>query len=173
VQRQDVHSKAAFERPAPISVTCRRNGKRLYCAQSATTFTNLILPKRGFVNTRTTVAASMVNVKIVSLLLVQHPLPREAARRHGWRLRLIHMTNPNSPPPRASRQHSSCAHQCPLLGVKRTWRFQNVISAFDPKRTLSKKDSVLGEERNCSILTLVGCYELQEPEAIVRAGVPV
>jgi hypothetical protein len=130
-----VHSKAAFERPALISVTCRRNGKRLYCAQSATTFTNLILPKRGFVNTRTTVAASMVNVKIASLLLVQHPLPREAARRHGWRLRLIHMTNPNPPPPRASRQHSSCAHQCLLSGVKRTSRFEGIMSAFDPKRT--------------------------------------
>jgi len=25
--------------------------------------------------------------------------------------------------------------QCPLLGVKRTSRFQGVMSAFDPKRT--------------------------------------
>jgi hypothetical protein len=39
----------------------------------------------------------MVNVKVASLLLGQHPLPREAARRHA-----------------------SCAHQCLLLGVKRT-----------------------------------------------------
>jgi hypothetical protein len=26
---------------------------------------------------------------------------------------------------------------CPLLGVKRTSRFQSVMSAFDPKRTLA------------------------------------
>src|SRR6202007_3126886 len=87
--KQDVNSKAVFERPAPISVTGRRNGRRLYCAQSATTFTNLILPRRGFVNGRATVVASMVNVKIASLLFVQHPLPHEAARRHGWRLWLF------------------------------------------------------------------------------------
>jgi len=60
------------------SVTCRRNGKRPYCAQSATTFTNLILPRRGFVNTPTTVAARMGNVKIASLLFALRPPPREA-----------------------------------------------------------------------------------------------
>jgi hypothetical protein len=27
------------------------------------------------------------------------------------------------------------ADECPLLGVKRTWRRHAVMSAFDPKRT--------------------------------------
>ena len=31
--------------------------------------------------------------------------------------------------------HTDCAQQCPLLGVKRTSRFQSLMSAFDPKRT--------------------------------------
>jgi hypothetical protein len=54
---------------------------------------------------RTTVAASMVNVKVASLLLGQHPLPREAARRHA-----------------------SCAHQCLLLGVKQTLHASETIA---------------------------------------------
>ena len=44
-----------------------------------------------------TVAASVVNVKIASLLLVQHPLPREAACRHGWRLRLFDLIQYDEP----------------------------------------------------------------------------
>ena len=39
----------------------------------------------------------MVNVKIASLLLVQNPLPREAARRHGWRLRLFDLIQYDEP----------------------------------------------------------------------------
>jgi len=50
---------------------------------------NLILPRQGFVNAQTTVAARMENVKIASLVFVQQPLPREEKRRHGWRLRFF------------------------------------------------------------------------------------
>jgi hypothetical protein len=32
-------------------------------------------------------------------------------------------------------QRNAGQFQCPLLGVKRTSRFQSVMSAFDPKRT--------------------------------------
>jgi hypothetical protein len=28
----------------------------------------------------------------------------------------------------------ACAGECPLLGVKRTWGFESVMSVFDPKR---------------------------------------
>ena len=34
--------------------------------------------------------------------------------------------------------HVSCADGCPLSGVKRTSRFQSVMSASDPKRTLRR-----------------------------------
>ena len=40
----------------------------------------------------------------------------------------------------AQRGHSTVAWQCPLLGIKRTWRFQSVMSAFDPKRTSTARD---------------------------------
>jgi hypothetical protein len=33
----------------------------------------------------------------------------------------------------AQSGHSSVARQCPLLGVKRTWQSQSLMSAFDPK----------------------------------------
>jgi hypothetical protein len=64
VQKRGVHLKVIFERVATLSVMYRQNGKQLCSAQSATTFTNLISPRRGFVNTRTTVAAGMGNVII-------------------------------------------------------------------------------------------------------------
>src|SRR5438874_12969590 len=35
----------------------------------------------------------------------------------------------------AQSRHSSCARQCPLLGVKRTSRFQRFMSACDPSAT--------------------------------------
>jgi hypothetical protein len=35
----------------------------------------------------------------------------------------------------AQSGHLTVARQCPLLGVKQTWRFQRAMSAFDPKRT--------------------------------------
>jgi hypothetical protein len=31
--------------------------------------------------------------------------------------------------------HSSCAAECPLSGVKRTWSIAVQMSAYDPKRT--------------------------------------
>jgi hypothetical protein len=31
--------------------------------------------------------------------------------------------------------HSYRTHQCPLWGVKRTWRLHREMSAYDPKRT--------------------------------------
>jgi hypothetical protein len=37
----------------------------------------------------------------------------------------------------AQSGHQDRAAECPLLGVKRTLRFQGVMSAFDPKRTLT------------------------------------
>ena len=37
----------------------------------------------------------------------------------------------------ALSRHLSCACQCLLSGVKRTWRKPNAMSAYDPKRTLS------------------------------------
>jgi hypothetical protein len=63
-----------------ISVACRRNGKRLCCAQYATTFTNLTLPTRVFVSAQTTVAASMGNVKIAACLLFALRSPLREAR---------------------------------------------------------------------------------------------
>jgi hypothetical protein len=35
----------------------------------------------------------------------------------------------------AQSRHPTVARRCPLLGVKRTLRFQGAMSAFDPKRT--------------------------------------
>src|SRR6516165_6877379 len=37
----------------------------------------------------------------------------------------------------AQSGHPDTLNQCLLLGVKRTWRGPNAMSAFDPKRTLS------------------------------------
>jgi hypothetical protein len=37
--------------------------------------------------------------------------------------------------PLALSGHPAVARQCPLLGAKRTSRFQGAMSAFDPKRT--------------------------------------
>ena len=34
--------------------------------------------------------------------------------------------------------HIELHRTCPLLGVKRTWRFALQMSAYDPKRTLAK-----------------------------------
>jgi hypothetical protein len=43
--------------------------------------------------------------------------------------------------------------ECPLSGVKRTSRFQSVMSAFDPKRTLASPKSRKGmSDRNHSAL---------------------
>jgi hypothetical protein len=36
----------------------------------------------------------------------------------------------------AQSGHAWRFNECPLLGVKQTSRFQGVMSAFDPKRTL-------------------------------------
>jgi hypothetical protein len=38
----------------------------------------------------------------------------------------------------AQSGHSAVAVQCPLLGVKRTSMGGNPMSAFDPKRTLTR-----------------------------------
>jgi hypothetical protein len=39
----------------------------------------------------------------------------------------------------AQSGHGDGAEECPLLGVKQTWRFQSAMSAFDPKRTFGTK----------------------------------
>jgi hypothetical protein len=36
----------------------------------------------------------------------------------------------------AQSGHADGVQQCPLLGVKRTWRFQSVMSPNDPNRTV-------------------------------------
>jgi MFS family permease len=55
----------------------RLRAAEMDCAESATAYTNLTLPRRGFVNARMTVAASMANVKIAILPFAPRPLPRE------------------------------------------------------------------------------------------------
>jgi hypothetical protein len=62
---------------------CHRNGKRHYCAQCATAFTNLILPKRKFAKIRTTVRVHTGTVEIASLqsALQRNPLPKHLSRR--------------------------------------------------------------------------------------------
>ncbi len=37
----------------------------------------------------------------------------------------------------AQSKHPTVSRQCPVLGVKRTWRFQCAMSAFDPYREAS------------------------------------
>jgi hypothetical protein len=37
----------------------------------------------------------------------------------------------------AQSGHLAAEFQCPLLGVKRTWQVQSIMSGFDPKRTLA------------------------------------
>jgi hypothetical protein len=45
---------------------------------------------------------------------------------------------PSGCPLLALSGHPSSADQCPLSGVKRTWRIAVQMSAFDPKRTLGQ-----------------------------------
>ena len=40
-------------------------------------------------------------------------------------------------------RRAQCAAQCPLLGVKRTWRGLVSMSANDPKRTLAFQNDIL------------------------------
>jgi hypothetical protein len=40
----------------------------------------------------------------------------------------------------AQSGHLDCAEGCPLLGVKRTSKFDRAMSAFDPKRTFGPED---------------------------------
>jgi hypothetical protein len=49
--------------------------------------------------------------------------------------------SPSRCPVLAQSRHCRPAERCPLLGVKRTWRFQSVMSAFDPKRTSRNLDT--------------------------------
>jgi hypothetical protein len=41
----------------------------------------------------------------------------------------------------AESEHSIDTLQCPLSGVKRTWRVQCEMSAYDPKRTSIKGEA--------------------------------
>jgi hypothetical protein len=41
----------------------------------------------------------------------------------------------------AQSGHPSRAAECPLLGVKRTCRLRNAMSAFDPKRTSARRST--------------------------------
>ena len=43
--------------------------------------------------------------------------------------------------------HPTRTDECPLLGVKRTWRARAVMSANDPKRTLPLALSSASEDR--------------------------
>jgi hypothetical protein len=45
--------------------------------------------------------------------------------------------------------HRSDVLQCSLLGVKRTWRFQVVMSAFDPKWT--SITAICGNAQQCTV----------------------
>src|SRR6516162_10045345 len=42
----------------------------------------------------------------------------------------------------AQSGHPRCRERCPLLGVKRTSRFRSFMSAYDPKRTSSRRSYV-------------------------------
>jgi hypothetical protein len=43
----------------------------------------------------------------------------------------------------AQSRHPSCVRQCPLSGVKRTSRFQGVMSAFDPPATSAHRAHII------------------------------
>ena len=44
----------------------------------------------------------------------------------------------------AQSGHPAVARQCPLSGVKRTSRFQSVMSASDPRRTFARQKCISG-----------------------------
>ena len=63
----------------------------------------------------------------------------------------------------------ACAAQCPLLGVKRTWRFALHMSAYDQKRTSVSGSSLSPEQvqrlLRITILESIRCF-LQSPDGI-------
>src|ERR1700746_3735501 len=97
-------------------------------------------PSKPFGSAETEFSQSQRN----SLALVLHTL----ARRTEWSLNCLSTANGLlfSDPARRHRGATSRSQiendravrkHCPLSGVKRTSRFQSVMSAFDPKRTLA------------------------------------
>jgi hypothetical protein len=43
--------------------------------------------------------------------------------------------------------HPTCTEECPLSGVKRTWRERAVMSANDPKRTSERRGITQSRDR--------------------------
>ena len=63
---------------------------------------------------------------------------------------------PHQCPLLALSGHAELRCTCPLLGVKRTWRFALHMSAFDPKRTLGSQTAVVSNR----------CIRCRRPEAL-------